>query len=98
MIGQSARLAPSMSPCRLRILKSDGRGRGSQPAQCTVPPPTICGTIENGVGTAVIDGGQEQIVNLDLEKGKYALVCFITDRNGGPPHAAMGMIDELDVK
>ena len=59
------------------------------------PPPV---DYENGVGTAVIDGGQEQIVNLDLEKGKYALVCFITDRNGGPPHAAMGMIDELDVK
>lgn len=59
------------------------------------PPPV---DFENGVGTAVIDGGQEQIVELDFKKGKYALVCFITNRDGGPPHVAMGMIDELDVK
>lgn len=59
------------------------------------PPPV---DFENGVSTAVIDGGQSQVVDLELEKGKYALVCFITDRKGGPPHAVMGMIDEVDVK
>jgi len=59
------------------------------------PPPV---DFENGVSTAVIDGGQKQVVELDFKKGKYALVCFITDRKGGPPHVAMGMIDELDVK
>jgi plastocyanin len=59
------------------------------------PPPV---DFENGVGTAVIDGGQEQVVDLEFQKGKYALVCFITDRKGGPPHVAMGMISELDVE
>jgi len=59
------------------------------------PPPV---DFENGVSTAVIDGGQKQITELDFEKGKYALVCFITNRNGGPPHVALGMIDEVDVK
>ncbi|HEX2161623.1 MAG TPA: hypothetical protein VHF88_07365 [Thermoleophilaceae bacterium] len=59
------------------------------------PPPV---DFENGVGTAVIDGGQAQIAELEFKKGKYALVCFITNRAGGPPHVAMGMIDELDVK
>jgi hypothetical protein len=59
------------------------------------PPPV---DFENGVGTAVIDGGQAQVAELEFKKGKYALLCFITNRQGGPPHVAMGMVDELDVK
>lgn len=59
------------------------------------PPPV---DFENGVGTAVIDGGQAQVAELDFKKGKYALLCFITNRQGGPPHVAMGMVDELDVQ
>ncbi|MDP9133789.1 MAG: hypothetical protein M3N56_03060 [Actinomycetota bacterium] len=59
------------------------------------PPPV---DFENGVGTAVIDGGQAQVAELEFKKGKYALLCFITNRDGGPPHVAMGMVDELDVK
>jgi hypothetical protein len=52
---------------------------------------------ENGDGTTVIDGGQKQVTNLDLESGKYVFVCFITDRGGGPPHVAKGMITQVDV-
>lgn len=60
------------------------------------PPPFVEGT-ENG--TAVLDGGTEQVADLVLAKpGKYALVCFIPDRKGGPPHAAKGMITEVDVQ
>jgi hypothetical protein len=59
------------------------------------PPPV---DFEKGVNTAVIDGGQSQVVDLEFQKGKYALVCFISDRKGGPPHVAMGMISELEVK
>jgi hypothetical protein len=59
------------------------------------PPPV---DFENGVGTAVIDGGQAQVAELEFKKGKYALLCFITNRDGGPPHVAMGMVNELDVK
>jgi hypothetical protein len=53
---------------------------------------------ENAIRTAAIDGGQRQIMWLDFKKGKYALVCFLNDRNGGRSHFAKGMIDELDVK
>ena len=35
---------------------------------------------------------------LDLEPGRYVLYCFITDREGGPPHAFKGMIDEVEVE
>lgn len=59
------------------------------------PPPV---DFENGVNTAVIDGGEAQVTELDFKQGKYALICFISNRDGGPPHVAMGMIDELDVK
>ena len=32
------------------------------------------------------------------EGGNYALLCFITDRQGGPAHVAKGMVAEVDVK
>lgn len=53
---------------------------------------------EKAVGTAVIDAGASQVIDLELEKGKYAAVCFISDRKGGPPHAAKGMVMEVDVQ
>jgi hypothetical protein len=59
------------------------------------PPPV---DFENAVGTAVIDGGEEQVVDLNLKSGKYVLVSFITDRKGGPPHVAKGMISEAEVQ
>lgn len=60
------------------------------------PPPFVEGTESS---TAVIDGGIQQVTELDLAgPGKYALVCFIQDRKGGPPHVAKGMITEVDVR
>lgn len=47
--------------------------------------------------TAVLDGGAKQSVNLELEQGKYALLCFVPDREGGPPHVVKGMISEAVV-
>ncbi|HET8814028.1 MAG TPA: hypothetical protein VFM51_03645 [Solirubrobacterales bacterium] len=59
------------------------------------PPPLI----EKGTqATAVLEGGEGQLVTLDLEPGRYALYCFITDRQGGPPHALKGMVDEVEVE
>ena len=48
--------------------------------------------------TSVIDGGTVENVEMELKSGKYALVCFISDRAGGPPHAAKGMISEATVE
>ncbi len=48
--------------------------------------------------TAVLEGGEGQLVTLDLKPGRYVLFCFITDRQGGPPHALKGMVDEVEVK
>jgi hypothetical protein len=47
--------------------------------------------------TAVVEGGVKQAVELDLEAGRYVLICFVPDRKGGPPHVAKGMISEAEV-
>jgi hypothetical protein len=48
--------------------------------------------------TAVIEGGEGQLVTVDLSPGRYAFYCFITDRDGGKPHALKGMVDEFEVE
>jgi hypothetical protein len=53
---------------------------------------------EGTQNTAVLEGGEGQVVTLDLKPGRYALLCFISDRQGGPPHALKGMVDEVEVK
>jgi hypothetical protein len=59
------------------------------------PPPVDFAKI---VGTKVIDAGTEQNITLDLPAARYAVVCFLTDRDGGKPHVAKGMIEEVDIK
>ena len=53
---------------------------------------------KGGFDTAVSEGARKQVINLNLKKGKYALVCFVPDRQGGPPHVAKGMISGATVK
>jgi hypothetical protein len=53
---------------------------------------------QNDITTAVLEGDESQLVTVDLKPGRYALLCFVSDREGGPPHAFKGMIDEVEVK
>jgi hypothetical protein len=49
--------------------------------------------------TAILEGGSKQVVDIDFKKpGKWVALCFIPDRQGGPPHVAKGMVSELTVK
>jgi hypothetical protein len=50
------------------------------------------------LSTAVLEGGEGQLVTLDLKPGRYVLFCFISDRQGGQPHALKGMVDEVEVR
>jgi hypothetical protein len=52
------------------------------------PPPIV---ESKGFDTAIISGGERSVVDLRLESGEYAFICFIPDRKGGPPHAFKGM-------
>ncbi len=67
-------------------------GQGGRPSG---PPPF---DEKGGFSTTVLDGGVEQVTDLDLKPGRYALICFIQDRTGGPPHVMKGMVTEVDVK
>jgi plastocyanin len=58
------------------------------------PPPV---DFEAAQDLAVIGPGTSNVTNLNLEAGSYAFVCFITDREGGPPHVAKGMITQVDI-
>lgn len=53
---------------------------------------------EEGEATAVVEGGEGQTVTFNLKPGRYAFYCFISDRQGGPPHVFKGMVDEFEVK
>ena len=47
---------------------------------------------------AIVSGGESQLVDVRLESGDYALLCFVPDRAGGPPHAAKGMVSAATVQ
>lgn len=47
---------------------------------------------------SIMDGGVRQVAELELQAGRYALICFVPDRAGGPPHVAKGMIGEAVVR
>lgn len=47
--------------------------------------------------TAVLEGGQSQVTRLGLQSGRYALLCFVSDRAGGPQHTEKGMVTEVKV-
>jgi hypothetical protein len=48
--------------------------------------------------TAVIEGGDRQVTELNLPAGRYALICFVRGAGGGPQHIQLGMINEVDVR
>ena len=69
------------------FMTSEGEGGG--------PPPVDFTKLK---GTTVLDPGRSQIEELELAAGRYAFVCFITDRAGGPPHVAKGMLREVTIE
>jgi hypothetical protein len=48
--------------------------------------------------SGVLAGGTRENLPLDLERGRYALLCFASDRAGGPPHVSKGMLNEITVR
>jgi hypothetical protein len=59
------------------------------------PPPI---DFEETWDTSAMDGGGKQVVEVELKAGKYAMLCWVPDRAGGPPHAVKGMISEAVVR
>lgn len=53
---------------------------------------------EGGTSSSILEGGTSQVWEAELEAGDYALLCFISNREGGPPHVQLGMVDEVEVR
>jgi hypothetical protein len=68
------------------FMETEGKGGGKPPVD-----------FEGGSSTSVLEGGTEQVSGVSLDPGRYALVCFISNREGGPPHVTLGMVDEVEV-
>lgn len=63
------------------------------------PPPFAGRPGGGGHDAAVIDPGLGEIANIKLKAGSsYALVCFLSDHGGGPPHFLQGMLAKVDIK
>lgn len=61
----------------------------------TGTPPVDTETVRE---TVVLEGRDRQVTQLDLPAGRYALVCFVRGRRGGPRHLELGMINEVTVR
>jgi hypothetical protein len=73
-------------PTLVKALESNGR------------PPSFVdfSTVRN---TAVLDGGRSLTTTLTLSKpGTYIFFCHLTDRDGGKPHFAEGLITKVKVQ
>ena len=80
-------LAPGKTLADVRkFLQAPGMPQGQPPFD-----------VMKGANTAVIDGGTKMTTELNLQKGRNVMLCFIQDRAGGPPHVAKGMVKEVNV-
>jgi hypothetical protein len=53
---------------------------------------------EKATGFEVLAPGNKLVQqSITLEKGSYAVLCFLNDKAGGPPHFTKGMLQQLDV-
>ncbi|HKT61521.1 MAG TPA: hypothetical protein VJQ46_15810 [Gemmatimonadales bacterium] len=69
-------------------------------------PQDVVDFIERGVGTppglplggvSPLAVGRTSYMHVDLEPGRYALICFLTDRKDGRAHYQHGMMQEFQV-
>jgi hypothetical protein len=49
-------------------------------------------------GISAIEAGAHAYFSVDLEPGRYALMCFAPDHDSGAPHFMMGMTQEITVE
>ena len=80
-------IAPGKTLADVRkFLQTEGPPQGQPPVE-----------FRKATGTAVMDGGARQTTQLNLQKGRKVMLCFIQDRAGGPPHVAKGMVNEVNI-
>jgi plastocyanin len=68
------------------------------PMFTSTEPPTGPPPFTSVGGVAGIASGATVTMDVDLEPGKYAYLCFVPDPATGQPHAALGMVGALTVE
>lgn len=48
-------------------------------------------------GATGLVGGEDNVISVDFETGRYALLCFVPDHVDGRPHFLHGMATEIEV-
>jgi hypothetical protein len=61
------------------------------------PPPAFL-DLAHSTDAPSLDGGSQDIAQLNLQRGTYAFVCPLTDRDGGKPHFLEGLLKEVTIK
>jgi hypothetical protein len=60
------------------------------------PPKSI--DFDSSVNTSVIDGEKDEVTTFNLKPGRYAFICFLTDRDEpNKPHYKEGMLKEVNI-
>ncbi len=54
--------------------------------------------LSNAVWAATLDAGKSEIATVTVRPGRYAFFCLLHDRQGGPAHLRLGMLDEVEIK
>lgn len=83
----AAPIRPGSTIADVRRFVREDRPQGRPPAD-----------FDAGASTAVLEGGTALATKLELKRGRYALLCFVADRKGGPPHVAKGMVSAATVE
>ena len=68
------------------------------PMFTSTEPPTGPPPFTSAGGVAGVANGQTVTMDVDLEPGNYAYLCFVPDPASGQPHAALGMVGPLTVE
>ena len=68
------------------------------PMFSSTEPPTGAPPFTSAGGVAGIKPGETVNMDVDLQPGKYAYLCFVPDPASGAPHAALGMVGALTVQ
>jgi hypothetical protein len=77
------------NPSKAQILKGLARNG---------PPPKFVDR-KSFTSTSVLDAGKSEVTSLSLTKpGEYVIFCPLTDRDGGKPHLAEGLLTTVNVK
>jgi hypothetical protein len=82
----------------VRITGNESTAQLVKALESNGPPPSYVDVTSNDK-TAVLDGGNSLTTQLTLSKpGKYVFFCHLTDRDGGKPHFAEGLITTVTVQ